>query len=348
MSVELVNKKRQNEIRKATDIVARLLASENLKIIDGGCDVSFIDVKKREIHVTKFKADSPLNCEEVRLTSLSHEVGHALFTPIDLLHDKVEEGFPNLAPFINIVEDVRIERLIKNRFAGLHSLMDRGRKLMYDNEIFGAEAVTDPNSLEYINKFILAFKVGKHNTNGLQLTTEEDCILRYIEIHATDKDSVIKCAKLLYNLCEYKSLPEDVMKEIMEALKNAKLKLKKAKKGDKSSGPKMEIDLSGLDLGDVEFEDGEGGDEGEESDGDGDGEDGGDGDNEVTPNEILNMLLKMGQKQSDSSIKWNKDYGKNILSNIDQNLKKHVDKNAITATITKTFYSDNVIKLYTR
>lgn len=275
-------------------------------------------------------------------------MGHALFTPIDLLHDKVEEGFPNLAPFINIVEDVRIERLIKNRFAGLHSLMDRGRKLMYDNEIFGAEAVTDPNSLEYINKFILAFKVGKHNTNGLQLTTEEDCILRYIEIHATDKDSVIKCAKLLYNLCEYKSLPEDVMKEIMEALKNAKLKLKKAKKGDKSSGPKMEIDLSGLDLGDVEFEDGEGGDEGEESDGDGDGEDGGDGDNEVTPNEILNMLLKMGQKQSDSSIKWNKDYGKNILSNIDQNLKKHVDKNAITATITKTFYSDNVIKLYTR
>ena len=303
--------KKQNDIRLATDIIAKLLASENLKIIDGGTTVSYIDVVKREVHVIKFKHDSPLNCQEVRLTSLAHEVGHALFTPIDLLHEKIDESYPNLAPFINIVEDVRIERLIKNRFAGLHRTMNEGRKIMYENGVFGEDAVSDPNNLSYINKFILAFKVGIKNTNGLVLKTHEDCILRYIELHATDKESVIKCAKLLYNLCEYSELPKE----------EQKLSSKKNESNSNSDSSNEDSESNS-------------------------NSDSSDEDSEIDKDVLLRMLLTISESQSDDDISYKVDYSNNILEEINKKLENHVDKLTFTATMSKNYFSNNIIRTY--
>lgn len=366
--------KNLKEVRAATDIVAKLLATENLKIIDGGTKVSYIDIAKREIHVVKFKNNSELNLPEVRLTSLAHEVGHALFTPIDLLHQKIDENYPNLAPFINIVEDVRIERLIKNRYAGLHRIMNKGRKIMYDNGVFGEDAINNPNGLEYINKFILAFKVGKNNTNGLVLTTFEDCILRYIEIHAINKESVIKCAKILYNLCEFNKLPEDVMKQIMESLKNNNVEnsdsesdsdnsmkitvngdednLEENSKSGKSDEEKEDNETDGNDSSssDEKNDDNNEQDSSDESSSEQNSDDNSEEseDDGIDPNKLLSLLKKLSDEQNDDDIKFNKEYNENILEKLDKNLENHVDYKSITATISKTFFSNNLIKEYVR
>ena len=47
---------------------------------------------------------------------VGHEVGHALYTPAD----DWTKDYPNVPPsFINVLEDVRIEKLMKIKYAGL-------------------------------------------------------------------------------------------------------------------------------------------------------------------------------------------------------------------------------------
>lgn len=203
---ELAARRRQDEIRRSTDILAKLLANENLTVISGGVTTSMIDLNKRVVYIVEFKPTSPLSCREVRITCIGHEVGHALFTPKNLMHGASEKKFPGLFMFINVVEDIRIERLMKNKFKGLHSIMKEGRKVMYENGFYGQEAIDDPNSMNYLNKVILYTKVGA-KTTGLTLSVKDESVIKYIERNAVDEPSVIHCAKFLYQYC--KMLNED-------------------------------------------------------------------------------------------------------------------------------------------
>lgn len=195
------NKRIQEEIRKSTDVLAKLMAKENLTIIDGGVETSAIDMDKRIVYIVKFNHNSPLACKEVRTTSISHEIGHALFTPPTLMHEAIKQRMPNLSQYVNIVEDIRIEKLIKNQYKGLHATMQAGRKVMLDNNIFGLSAKLSPNTLEYANKLILYTKVGSVNSK-VKFSVKEEAVLRFIERTAVDEKSVIDCAKFLFLFCE--------------------------------------------------------------------------------------------------------------------------------------------------
>ena len=49
---------------------------------------------------------------------LSHEIGHALYTPMKEWQNAVdEEKIPH--SFLNVIEDARIEKLMKRRYPGL-------------------------------------------------------------------------------------------------------------------------------------------------------------------------------------------------------------------------------------
>lgn len=206
--VATTNKRIQEEIRKSTDVLAKLMAKENLTIIDGGVETSMIDMDKRIVYIVKFNHNSPLACKEVRTTSISHEIGHALFTPTTLMHEAIKRKMPNLSQYVNIVEDIRIEKLIKNQYKGLHATMQAGRKVMLDNNIFGLSAKLSPNSLEYANKLILYTKVGVVNSK-VKFSVKEEAVLRFIERMAVDEKSVIECAKFLFLFCEEQKQEEN-------------------------------------------------------------------------------------------------------------------------------------------
>ena len=193
--------RQQEEIRKCTNVLAKLMAKENITIVDGGVSTSMIDLDNRIIYVVTFKPSRPLNCKEVRVTSLAHEVGHALFTPASLMHEAIKDKMPNLSQYVNLVEDIRIEKLIKNQYKGLHKTMQAGRKIMLDNNFYGLSAKLTPNEMEFCNKLIVYTKVGKENS-GITLSSKEECVLRFIERHAIDEPSVIQCAKFLYLFCQ--------------------------------------------------------------------------------------------------------------------------------------------------
>lgn len=335
--------KSQRDIQESTDILAKLLATENLHIIDGGCETSYIDLKNRVMRIVRFKSDSPLNCKEVRITSIGHECGHALFTPESLIHSYVDKKYPNLFPFVNLVEDIRIEKLIRNKFKGIHKTMKAGRAIMYREGHYGEEALNDPNSLNIFNKIILYTKVDK-NINGLQLSLSDESVVRYVERHAVDEQSVIKCAKFLYVYCKEHSKFQKNIEELLNQLKQL---------GGES-------DDSDYDSDDGESGDSEQGDydaDGDESDMEDDQQSDYDvgelqpGDSEVDAQvqQILSEMEKAVESKA-NSMGENEPNIKEFINNIDKqaenSIKESVDSVTVYATIKKGKFS-SVIQEYT-
>ncbi len=99
--------------------LARLLATENL-VVEHRKDAqtASFDVEKRVLTLPNWELAS----NTVYDLLVAHEVGHALFTPnIDwsLDHDVPKD-------YVNVCEDVRIEKLMKRKYGGLHKTFSRG------------------------------------------------------------------------------------------------------------------------------------------------------------------------------------------------------------------------------
>ena len=87
---------------------------------------------------------------------MGHEVGHALFTP----NENWKLKYPELPHnFVNILEDVRVERLIKRRFAGIHKTFFHGYAKLADDDFFGISE-TDIEDLTLADRLNLFFKIG--------------------------------------------------------------------------------------------------------------------------------------------------------------------------------------------
>ena len=54
--------------------------------------------------------------ESVQDMMTLHEVGHALWTPLKMLEDAKKKKIK--FSFVNVLEDVRIDKMIKNRYPG--------------------------------------------------------------------------------------------------------------------------------------------------------------------------------------------------------------------------------------
>ena len=134
----------------------------------------------------------------------SHEISHVLHTPSDFLenHDKGGDNTIHgiklnslLMNCINIVEDIRIERLIRNKFPGFVSVYERG----YAKLLKGIFNITDEIwSKSHIGDRINAkAKLGK--LLKYELTTYEEGIYRYLRNTKDFNDVLIKSV-YLYNI----------------------------------------------------------------------------------------------------------------------------------------------------
>ena len=98
-------------LRTRKDSLARLLATEDL----------IIEHKKSLLHTSNQilgKLVCPILKDDMsnQLYDLfmGHEVGHALITPADGWHDAVCEKGATYKGYLNVLEDIRIEKHIKN------------------------------------------------------------------------------------------------------------------------------------------------------------------------------------------------------------------------------------------
>jgi hypothetical protein len=114
-------------------ILARLLANENITIEQTNHSTAYFDIENRVLGLPHWK---DINDDLYGLL-IGHEVGHALETPADGWHSSTTDipGCPR--SYVNIVEDIRIEKLVLRRYPGLLGSFIRGYQDLLDRDFFG-------------------------------------------------------------------------------------------------------------------------------------------------------------------------------------------------------------------
>lgn len=131
--------------------LARLLATENLVVEHRNCATAQFNVDTRVLTLPNWDKASNIVYDLL----VGHEVGHALFTP--------NEDWRNVADcpmdFINVVEDARIEKLMKRKYPGLRRSFAGGYKELHEKDFF--EIVDeDLTTFSLIDRINLHYKIG--------------------------------------------------------------------------------------------------------------------------------------------------------------------------------------------
>lgn len=176
--------------------LAKLLATEDLVVENKHVETACFNVHTRVLTLPVWDRASG----EVYDLLVGHEVGHALFTP------DVDWSLENKIPsqFVNVVEDVRIERLMKRKYAGLAKTFYRGYKELSDNDFFQIED-EDISTFNLADKANLYFKIGSFVS--IKFDDEESDLIEKINTTETFED-VLRVSMELYEFCKMKQEQE--------------------------------------------------------------------------------------------------------------------------------------------
>lgn len=135
--------------------LAKLLAQENIHVIHGNYHTAWFNPTRRVLALPVWKDRG----KAVYDLLTGHEVGHALYTPAQGWHDAVLDikGAPKA--YLNVLEDVRIERKIQDRYPGLRSQFQKAYKILSDEDFFGLSKVKDIQKLRIIDRINLKSKM---------------------------------------------------------------------------------------------------------------------------------------------------------------------------------------------
>ena len=125
--------------------LAKLLATENLNVEHRQVSTASFDVNNRVLILPIWKNASNIVYDLL----VGHEVGHALYTP----------NLPIDAPkgFVNVIEDARIERMMKQTYPGLKKSFFEGYRELWHQDFFGV-LDEDISKLSFIDRINLYFK----------------------------------------------------------------------------------------------------------------------------------------------------------------------------------------------
>ena len=138
------------------ETLAKLLATENLIVEHRQVSTASFNVDSRVLTLPMWKRAS----NRVYDLLVGHEVGHALYTPnIDWRKNKYS-SVPS--SFVNVVEDARIEKLMKRRYAGLSKTFYKGYQELHSDDFFCVEK-ENLNEMALIDRFNLYFKIGAYH-----------------------------------------------------------------------------------------------------------------------------------------------------------------------------------------
>ena len=186
-----MNKVRNKMINKeAKSYLAKLLATENITVEHRKVETAYFDLGNRLLVVPIWKEMN----NDILDMLLAHEIGHALYTPQDEWVAAVES---KVAPhsYLNIVEDARIEKLIKRKYPGLSQSFIKGYRDLIRNDFFKT-ADKNVNEMLLIDRLNLHFKMS-HVESDIEFDGAEE--LMFVERMAnveTFKDVELLAADL--------------------------------------------------------------------------------------------------------------------------------------------------------
>lgn len=212
----------------------------------GNYSTAFFDVKERILGLPIWKDKG----KDVYDLLVGHEVGHALYTPSNGLDGKL----PCAKSYLNIVEDVRIERMIQSTYPGLVGSFRRGYGVLNAEDFFSVKG-KDTSKLGIGDRVNLHAKLGR--LANIQFGPEEQEILSQVMSVVTWEDTVA-AAVALEKFAKAQAEKAQAEKQEPEQIPSPK----KAEKGDSEESP---MDPTGGDETDTEPKDQKPKDEGESS-----------------------------------------------------------------------------------
>ena len=132
--------------------LAKLLATEDLIIENRRVSTASFDVERRVLTLPMWEKASA----SVYDLLVGHEVGHALYTPAEnwmLDYPEVPQSF------VNVFEDVRIEKLMKQKYPGLTKTFYTGYSQLADQDFFGLEE-HDEEDINLADRINIHYKIG--------------------------------------------------------------------------------------------------------------------------------------------------------------------------------------------
>ena len=167
--------------------LAKLLATEDLVVEHRNVTTAQFNVETRVLTLPLWKKASSVVYDML----VGHEVGHALFTP-----NRWDFKIPK--QFVNVCEDVRIEKLMKRKYPGIAKTLYVGYNALHDEDFFDidGEDLTTFNLADRIN---LYYKVGSFV--DLDFDPIEKEIVDLVGA-AESFDDVLYAAQTLYDYCK--------------------------------------------------------------------------------------------------------------------------------------------------
>ena len=174
----------QQEIKSQ---LAKLLATEDLIVEHKQVETASFNVETRVLVLPLWEKAS----SEVYDMLVAHEVGHALFTP----NEDWTERYPEIPPsFVNIVEDARIEKLMKRKYAGLPKTFFKGYKELQGMDFFKLNDI-DVNAMGFGDRLNLHFKIG--NFIDIDFNDYEKTLVSMVN-SAETFDEVLEYSKVIW------------------------------------------------------------------------------------------------------------------------------------------------------
>jgi hypothetical protein len=183
--------------KNSKSLLAKCMATEDIRVEHKrSAETAYFDTKNRLLVLPVWKDMS----ESIYDMLVAHEVSHALNTPADGW-EKAVNGVKNknaFHQFVNVVEDARIERMIKDKFPGIRRDFAKAYEQLHERDLFEL-AGKDIAEMGLIDRLNLEFKLGLFGHIQVPFNTDENQYVTRMAETVTF-DDVVALAKDLYDL----------------------------------------------------------------------------------------------------------------------------------------------------
>jgi len=188
--------------------LAKLMATENIHVVhDGKQQTASFNLESRTLMCPIWKEMDGFLYDLI----MGHEISHALHTPAEGWHDAATKNGKGYRHFLNVIEDARIEKMIKQKYPGLKKSFVLGYKDLISRDFFGIQK-TDIDTLFFIDRLNLFTK-----TSGVispAFTEKEREMITLVENTQTWED-VVRVTDMIY---EYSKKEQEEKKMEFKAL----------------------------------------------------------------------------------------------------------------------------------
>jgi len=170
-------------MKKKTELLAKMMAAEDINVIFSNAKTASFNPVSRTLAMPTFVEDSP---ECVRFGFVAHEISHAIHTP----------AVEKVTPILNIVEDIRIEKLIKRKFRGSANYISKMYEYLWSENFFGCneDGINTKNFLDRLN--VYAKTKDSKNAPSVHFSDEEQKLVDRSFLTTSFEDVLSLCEEI--------------------------------------------------------------------------------------------------------------------------------------------------------